>query len=114
MGTPKRLTKVDKLYFLILIFNFFLIFDRCAYKTGVLARLSARLGALLSGASEDFIHHIGIFAESIGVAFQIQDGTVSALLCPWSSTTPEGSCCGASHVVLTVVHEARSILVDQL
>jgi geranylgeranyl pyrophosphate synthase len=45
----------------------------CAYKTGVLARLSARLGALLSGASDEFIHHVGIFAESIGVAFQIQD-----------------------------------------
>jgi len=45
----------------------------CAYKTGVLARLSARLGALLSGASDDFIHHIGVFAEAIGVAFQIQD-----------------------------------------
>eukprot|EP01124_Arcella_intermedia_P032867 TRINITY_DN774_c0_g1_i1.p1 TRINITY_DN774_c0_g1~~TRINITY_DN774_c0_g1_i1.p1 ORF type:complete len:451 (-),score=78.11 TRINITY_DN774_c0_g1_i1:342-1511(-) len=45
----------------------------CAYKTGVLARLSARLGALLSGASPDFIQSIGKFAESIGVAFQIQD-----------------------------------------
>jgi len=45
----------------------------CAYKTGVLARLSARLGALLAGAPDQFIDHIGIFAEAIGVAFQIQD-----------------------------------------
>eukprot|EP01127_Copromyxa_protea_P004222 TRINITY_DN14119_c0_g1_i1.p2 TRINITY_DN14119_c0_g1~~TRINITY_DN14119_c0_g1_i1.p2 ORF type:complete len:360 (+),score=106.09 TRINITY_DN14119_c0_g1_i1:1528-2607(+) len=45
----------------------------CAYKTGVLARLSARLGAFLSGASEPFIKAIGRFAEAIGVAFQIQD-----------------------------------------
>jgi len=45
----------------------------CAYKTGVLARLSARLGALLSGGSYEFIHRIGRFAEAIGVAFQIQD-----------------------------------------
>jgi len=45
----------------------------CAYKTGVLARLSARLGALLSGGSEELIHSIGRFAEAIGVAFQIQD-----------------------------------------
>jgi len=45
----------------------------CAYKTGVLARLSARLGALLSGGSEAFINSIGRFAEAIGVAFQIQD-----------------------------------------
>jgi len=45
----------------------------CAYKTGVLARLSARLGALLSGANDEFIERIGRFAEAIGVAFQIQD-----------------------------------------
>jgi geranylgeranyl pyrophosphate synthase len=45
----------------------------CAYKTGVLARLSARLGAFLSGASEQIIKSIGRFAEAIGVAFQIQD-----------------------------------------
>jgi len=45
----------------------------CAYKTGVLARLSARLGAYLNGAGEDLIKAIGRFAESIGVAFQIQD-----------------------------------------
>jgi len=45
----------------------------CAYKTGVLARLSARLGGLLAGANDTFIDRIGIFAEAIGVAFQIQD-----------------------------------------
>jgi len=45
----------------------------CAYKTGVLARLSARLGAFLSGANEAVIKSIGRFAEAIGVAFQIQD-----------------------------------------
>jgi len=45
----------------------------CAYKTGTLARLSVRLSALLSGASDDQIEKIGRFAEAIGVAFQIQD-----------------------------------------
>jgi len=45
----------------------------CAYKTGVLARLSARLAALLSGASSEQIHQLGLFSEAIGVAFQIQD-----------------------------------------
>jgi len=45
----------------------------CAYKTGVLARLSARLAALLSGAPENVIHQVGLFSEAIGVAFQIQD-----------------------------------------
>jgi len=45
----------------------------CSNKTGVLARLSARLTSLISGAGPDFINHIGRFAEAIGVAFQIQD-----------------------------------------
>lgn len=45
----------------------------CAYKTGTLARMSARLAALFAGASEEMIEAVGKFAESIGVAFQIQD-----------------------------------------
>lgn len=45
----------------------------CAYKTGTLARMSAKLAALLSGASEEQIEILGKFAESIGVAFQIKD-----------------------------------------
>ncbi len=45
----------------------------CAYKTGTLARMSAKLGALFAGANEKQLEAIGKFAESIGVAFQIQD-----------------------------------------
>ncbi len=45
----------------------------CAYKTGTLARMSARLAAALSGSSTRYEHALGKFAESIGVAFQIQD-----------------------------------------
>ncbi|MBI5346992.1 MAG: polyprenyl synthetase family protein [Candidatus Aenigmarchaeota archaeon] len=45
----------------------------CAYKTGTLARMAAKLGALISGADEDAMEKIGRLAESIGVAFQIQD-----------------------------------------
>ena len=45
----------------------------CAYKTGTLARMSAKLSALLAGAGEEEIIAIGRFAESIGVGFQIQD-----------------------------------------
>jgi geranylgeranyl pyrophosphate synthase len=45
----------------------------CAYKTGTLARMSAKLGALFAGASEQEIDILGRFAESIGIAFQIQD-----------------------------------------
>ncbi|MFH0969996.1 MAG: polyprenyl synthetase family protein [Candidatus Diapherotrites archaeon] len=45
----------------------------CAYKTGTLARLSAKMGAVLGKGSEEQIEALGKFAETIGVAFQIQD-----------------------------------------
>jgi geranylgeranyl pyrophosphate synthase len=45
----------------------------CAYKTGTLARMSARLAVALSGGSEKQENALGKFAELIGVAFQIQD-----------------------------------------
>jgi geranylgeranyl pyrophosphate synthase len=45
----------------------------CAYKTGTLARMSAKFAAVLSGADQHQIEALGRFAESIGIAFQIQD-----------------------------------------
>ena len=45
----------------------------CAYKTGTLARMAARLAAVLSGANTELVEKLGHYAESIGVAFQMQD-----------------------------------------
>ncbi len=45
----------------------------CAYKTGTLARIAAKLSAVLSGADDKLTERLGRFAEAIGVAFQIQD-----------------------------------------
>lgn len=45
----------------------------CAYKTGALARLAAKLAAVLSDADDELTEKLGRFAEAIGVAFQIQD-----------------------------------------
>jgi geranylgeranyl pyrophosphate synthase len=45
----------------------------CAYKTGALARIAARLAAVLCEADDETIERFGNFAEAIGVAFQIQD-----------------------------------------
>jgi len=45
----------------------------CAYKTGTLARMAARLAAVLAGANKELVEKLGRFAESIGVAFQMQD-----------------------------------------
>jgi geranylgeranyl diphosphate synthase type I len=45
----------------------------CAYKTGTLARMSAKISAVLAGANNELVEKLGRFAESIGVAFQMQD-----------------------------------------
>jgi geranylgeranyl diphosphate synthase type I len=45
----------------------------CAYKTGTLARMAAKLAAVLAGANTELVDKLGAFAESIGVAFQMQD-----------------------------------------
>ncbi len=45
----------------------------CAYKTGTLARMAAKIAAVLCGASSDTVERLGRFAEALGLAFQIQD-----------------------------------------
>jgi geranylgeranyl pyrophosphate synthase len=45
----------------------------CAYKTGTLARMAAKIAAVLADANGELVEKLGRFAESIGVAFQIQD-----------------------------------------
>ena len=45
----------------------------CAFKTGVLARMSAKMGAIAGGGNNRQAEALGTFAESIGVAFQIKD-----------------------------------------
>jgi geranylgeranyl pyrophosphate synthase len=45
----------------------------CAYKTGTLARMSAKIAAVLAGGDNELVAKLGTFAESIGVAFQMQD-----------------------------------------
>ncbi len=49
----------------------------CAYKTGTLARMAAKLGAILAQAQPDVIEAFGAFAESLGIAFQIQDDVLN-------------------------------------
>jgi len=45
----------------------------CAYKTGTLARMAAKMAAVLSSADTLLVEKLGRFAESIGIAFQMQD-----------------------------------------
>ncbi len=51
----------------------------CAYKTGTLARMAARMAAVLCGADSNLVDKLGHFAESIGVAFQIQDDVLDMM-----------------------------------
>jgi len=50
----------------------------CACKTGTLARMAARLAVVIAGGTREQEEKIGRIAESIGVAFQIQDDVLSA------------------------------------
>ncbi len=65
------------------IINEELYLQMCALKTGTLARMSAKLGALLGNASKRQIKALGNFAESIGVAFQIQDDILNITNRTW-------------------------------
>lgn len=45
----------------------------CAYKTGTLSRMSARIASVLAGAGDEIVRGLGSLAESIGIAFQMRD-----------------------------------------
>ncbi|MEM7813705.1 MAG: polyprenyl synthetase family protein [Candidatus Aenigmatarchaeota archaeon] len=49
----------------------------CAYKTGTLARMAAKLGAVAAGVDDKTIEAVGRLAESLGIAFQIQDDVLN-------------------------------------
>lgn len=51
----------------------------CLYKTGSLARMSAKIGAILGGADDRITSLLGDYAASIGVAFQMQDDILNIL-----------------------------------
>ena len=51
----------------------------CAYKTGTLARMAAKIAAVLAGASKELVEKLGHFAESIGIAFQMQDDVLDLI-----------------------------------
>lgn len=52
----------------------------CAFKTGCLARMAAKMAAILAEKDEKTVEEIGKIAEAIGVAFQIQDDILDLTL----------------------------------
>jgi geranylgeranyl pyrophosphate synthase len=51
----------------------------CAFKTGTLARMAAKMAAVLADADEETVRKMGKLAESIGIAFQIQDDVLDLI-----------------------------------
>jgi geranylgeranyl pyrophosphate synthase len=60
-----------------------LYLQMCAFKTGALARLAARIGSSLGTASKKQVKALVEFAESLGVAFQIQDDILNITNKEW-------------------------------
>jgi len=52
----------------------------CAFKTGCLSRLAAKLAVVLSGETSKLAESMGKMAESVGIAFQIQDDILDLVL----------------------------------
>ena len=52
----------------------------CAYKTGCLSRMAAKLAVVLSGGSQELVEAAGRVAEAMGVGFQIQDDILDIAL----------------------------------
>ena len=48
-------------------------------KTGALIKASVRVGAIIAGASEKDINELSVYAEKIGLAFQIRDDILSEI-----------------------------------
>ena len=74
----------------------------CAFKTGTLARLSAKLGAILGDGTNDEINYLGSFAETIGIAFQIQDDILNITNKDWGKVLGDDICEGKKS--LMVIH----------
>lgn len=52
----------------------------CAFKTGTLARMAAKLGAVLADGTPKQVDAAAAFAEGLGIAFQIQDDILNLTL----------------------------------
>ncbi|MBU0530491.1 MAG: polyprenyl synthetase family protein [Candidatus Aenigmatarchaeota archaeon] len=76
----------------------------CAYKTGTLARMAARLAVALSKGTDEQEEKIGKIAETFGVAFQIHDDILSATSKEFSDKKGYGDDITEGKRSLMVVH----------
>ena len=84
-------------------------------KTGALLKASARIGAILAGADEKSLDNITVYAEKIGLAFQIKDDILSEigdskeLGKPVGNDKERGKC---TYVTKYGLEEAQKLLMD--
>src|SRR3546814_20498645 len=73
-------------------------------KTGALIRVSVRMGALIGGADQTAMSQLDVFANALGLAFQIRDDLLDiegdAVL--MGKTAGFGRSCGSERVGQTV------------
>ncbi len=85
----------------------------CAYKTGTLARMSAKLGAVLANASQKQVEAVGDFAESLGVAFQIQDDILNIISAQETYGKDVGEDITEGKRSLLVIHALKNLRADE-
>lgn len=79
----------------------------CSYKTGALARMCTKIAAVLAGADKNTVETLGRFAESIGVAFQIQDDVLNLIATSGKNNFMKeqiGSDISEGKITLMVIH----------
>eukprot|EP01117_Protostelium_nocturnum_P001148 TRINITY_DN1146_c0_g1_i1.p1 TRINITY_DN1146_c0_g1~~TRINITY_DN1146_c0_g1_i1.p1 ORF type:complete len:388 (-),score=127.85 TRINITY_DN1146_c0_g1_i1:48-1211(-) len=78
----------------------------CANKTGALARMASKLSAIVCGASPLQVDALGKFAESIGIAFQIQDDLLNLT----EGDGPKGGLAAGKGGIGEDIHEGKRTL----
>jgi len=84
-------------------------------KTGALIKASVRIGAILAGASSEDIEKLSVYAEKIGLAFQIKDdilseiGDVKELGKPVGNDKARGKC---TYVTKYGLEKSQEMLTD--
>ncbi len=79
----------------------------CAYKTGCLSRMAARLAVVLAGGSKEQEEKIGKIGEAIGIAFQIKDDVLSIAGEEFSSKKGYGDDITEGKRSLLVIHALK-------
>lgn len=90
-------------------------------KTSYLFQAAARSGAIVAGASDDIVEHMGEYARKMGIAFQVQDDYLDLMGEETDLGKPVGSDIRAGKRTLMVIHalehlqeEDRKRLIDIL